>query len=80
MAVDLRIERIESGPVRGPGAPMRRKDREAPEFSIEGDAERPDRGRHGEDAEQGARSDRDEDTPISPKLDDEAGGRLDVTA
>ena len=82
--MDFSIKRIESGPVRGLGAPMHRKDR-APEFTIEGEEERPEpdgdrRNRRDGHDEQGAHHDHDDDTPISPKLDDEAGGRLDVTA
>ena len=76
--MDFSIRPIESGPVRGPAAPKRRKERAAPEFSVGGEGEgQPERA----DSEPcGAGSDCEDETPISPVLDDEAGGRLDVTA
>jgi hypothetical protein len=76
--MDFSIRRIESGPVRGPGAPQRRKEQDAPEFSLEVEPEpepEPSDPESGESAHQP-----DDEAPISPKLDDEAGGRLDVTA
>jgi hypothetical protein len=73
--MDFSIHRIESGPVRGPGTPKRRKERGAPEFSVEGEPEQP-----GGDPSEADAHPHEDDTPISPKLDDEAGGRLDVTA
>lgn len=72
--MDFSIRRIDSGLIRGPGASKRRKERAHPEFSVDGEPQHPDSEALPERPEPGG------DTSVSPMLDDEAGGQLDITA
>jgi hypothetical protein len=70
--MDFSIRRIDSGTVRGLGSSKQKKNGQHPEFDLErDDAERP---------APGATPERLDDAPVAAPEDDEAGGRLDVTA
>ena len=74
--MDFSIRRIESSPVRGSG-PSKRRRREEEQAVFDLDLE------HARPAQQPApepSTQHHEDTPVSAPDEDEAGGRLDVTA